>query len=206
MNPTIYVEPDELWSCFKLNSRVESNIVIVAENEEAGISIGLTNNSDGFATLQVFEGDNVVFEDCYSKWEIKEAAEELYEEYLFTYKLVNSLVNSSDETRLDGRLEEDFDLEDIDYESILSIQKDLVYEREDELLLAAMDFLEILMRDSMREDASLDAYDSGLAEIFVDIVCDSMKGLGVSVYRPKLVADGTEEEEYVEYPYGNGII
>lgn len=195
MGVNIHLKPTEVWQFFiKNKGRLENEMVAIAENEEASRFVYLTEEN-GCPLLSVYKEDTKLYEEgAVSAADSESTAKQIYLKYLFPV-----VVHGSVHT-----FQTDFDEEDdeITAEMELQMMEDEVYEREDALIFAMQDFLEVVLNcDTPTQIRQL--YGKELVDELLDSFCRLLaEEYLISVYRPTFVTDEeTGEESYVEYPY-----
>lgn len=200
MGVKIHLKPTEVWPFFDKNfDRLKKEMVAIAENEETGHSVYLTE-SNGCPLLSVYREDNQLYvEGAVSAKDCEDTAKRMYLKYLFPVVVTDPKPNIIPE-------QEDKDDEISNEELELQALEDAIYEREDELLLATTDFLEVLLNCNGPEQISA-MYGKHIAEDFLESACEMLaRDHMISVYRPTWVTDEeTGAEEYVEFPYEDEI-
>ena len=184
MSTTIHVKPEEVWSFYQKNAeQLAEQMVSIAENEDTGMNVYLTEDSDSPQLVVTDNNDKVVHEEyLVSQRDAEHSAKKIYEKYVVP-------------------IDAGGDEEDNDEEITRSDMEDAIYEREDEILMAFEDFLEVLMeenRDTIYDGYHDKQFDDLLNKVVRTIAVDS----GVRVRRPMfLIDERTGLEVYTEYPY-----
>ena len=194
MGVNIHVKPEDIWPFFENNkTRLTEEMVSVAENEETEYEIYLTEEN-GYPLFYVYRGELEIDSECaVSLSDCALTAKSLYTKYLFPV-----MVTIEKEEVTGERDENTYD----DFPYSLQDMEDEVYEREDELHFAAIDFLQVVLGYSDM-DRLLALYGEELVNAFVDDMCQYLMDFhDISVYRPMLMVDDTTAEEtLVEFPY-----
>lgn len=189
-----YVEPHDVWEFFLSNEeRLSNELVVIAEDESRDIEVCMTEDGS-FPMFIVLDGSEVQ-DKCWglNKESTENALKEIYDKISTDEDVSNEYVEPNDEVEIFRG----------DYE-------DKIYEREDELYLAAADFLSVVLcsEDFYCKSAHNHLDDDGLKNEefineFVDYVCEYLrKDHGISVYRPTIIEfDGSEVVSFEDYPY-----
>jgi len=194
MGVNIHVKPSETWEFFEKNKkRLETVMVCLAENEETNHAVYLTEDK-GFPMFLAYKGEEkLCSEGAVSAADSEDTAKRIYLKYLFPVvvdlgRQIGSKTDSKQEESYDPELEKQ-DMED------------MIYEREDELQLAAMDFLCTLLCCKSHEE--LTASYNDIIEAFMDWTCQYFADEHlISVWRPMFITDDeTGSEILIEYPY-----
>lgn len=181
-----YVEPHDVWEFFLSNEeRLSNELVIIAEDESRDIEVCMTEDNS-LPMFIVLEGSEVQ-DKCWglNKTSTENALEEIYKK-----------ISTDDEKVPDEYTEPD------EVEIFRGDYEDKIYEREDELYLAAADFLDVVLcTENLLDNA--DSKDEEFINEFIDHVCEYLrKDHGISVYRPTIVEfDGSETVSFEDYPY-----
>lgn len=183
MSAKIHVKPEEVWNFYQRNAeQLAEQMVSIAENEDTGMNVYLTEDSDTPQLVVTDNNDKVVHEEyLVSQRDAEHSAKKIYEKYVVPVDA------SSDE--------------DDDEEITRSDMEDAIYEREDEILMAFEDFLEVLMEES--RDILYDGYhDKQFDDLLNKVVRLIATESPVRVRRPMFLTDeATGLEVYAEYPY-----
>lgn len=183
MSVKIHVKPEDVWKFYNRNaSQLAEEMVSIAENEDTGTNVYLTEDNDSPQLVVTDNNDKVVHEEyLVSHRDAEHSAKKIYEKYMVPIDV--------------GGDEED------DEEITRSDMEDAIYEREDEILMAFEDFLEVLMeadRDILYDGYHDKQFDDLLNKVVRTIAVDA----GIRVRRPMfLVDERTGLEVYTEYPY-----
>lgn len=181
----IYIKPKSVWAFCKNNpQRVKEEIVTIAENTETGYAVTVTEEK-GYPYIAVYHNDNdeTEFEEiAINEPDCERTVEKAYLNYLFPVTIVD---------------EKESIIPEEENESVL----DEIYEREDQLYLAMVDFLETVLND----DGNAIIEEAGRAAI-EDILDNTLMYMaetyGFQVYRPTFITDEeTGAEWFVEFPY-----
>lgn len=193
MGVKIHVPADKVWTFFKENKdRLSEEMVVIAENTDTEYAVYLTEE-DGFPLFVVCKGasDSEYEEGAINPSDCEETVKRCCLRYLFP------IVVTANETakEMDGA---DSDLEDLTMQEM----EDTIYEREDELMLAMGDFLQVVFQECNDGADVIDTYGMDLVgEILEDVLMCIAKDYGLPVYRPTFLTDEFGEEIYTEFPY-----
>lgn len=193
----IYLQPEEVWEFYhKEKKRVEDELVIIAENIHTGYEVMITDDS---GTLFVYVNRKNVTEHrdaLVSPIDCKHTVRDIYIKYLFPVYVNSTKKKDAEDYIIPDEAEEYYESLEDD-ESIVDIE-DQIYEREDELLMAFKDFLEVVVGDYETVFEGDD--DEQFKDMFEGIIETIALDYGYNIYRPMFIdVDGVEE--FVEYPY-----
>lgn len=191
MGVQIHVPADQIWEFYKENEeRLKSEFVLVAENTDTDYAVYLTDEKDDpvLAAAKI-DGEVERKETCHDADSCEETAWIMYHSYLFPITVEKS--ESNDNEGLDDSSERS----DID---------DMIYERHDELILAASDFLDAVLQLNDTEESSLSVCGTDMIEDILEGMLESLSENGIPVYRPMFVEDEDGNEVFVEFPYEGG--
>lgn len=174
----ITVAAGEVWGYFqKHKAELEKSEHIIAENEEYGVEISITNEEGLPCFMVTADGYQYAEERAISANDCKETVETLYENFL-TEKFVDG---ADDESRLD--------------------QEDMIAERELEL----DDAVSMLLDTVIEEDVSmfLGPEADDICEDIKDHILEYLyRKHGISTRRPMVLEDTETGEDFLEeYPY-----
>ena len=193
MGVNIHIKPSDIWEFFEQNlSRLKSEMVAIAENEETKQLIYITEHNN-CPLFSAYEGAVKLYEECVvSEDDCLETVKHIYLKYLFPV-VVHQFQCADIE-----------DLEEEEFATEVEIQaiEDEIYEREDTLFLATTDFLEILLNcDGHNEITAL--YGGNIINELIDSFCTVLaEDYAISVFRPTWITDvETGVENHIEYPY-----
>lgn len=178
----ITVVASEVWDYFqKHKTELEKSEHTIAENEEYGVEISITNEEGLPCFMVTADGYQYAEERAVSAKDCKETVETLYEDYL-TDKFVD---NEEYESRLD--------------------QEDEIAERELELDDAFTMLLDTLIEEDLGLFFGMEADD-----VLEDLKDHTLEYLyrkhGISVRRPMVLEDEeTGEDFFEEYPYDSMV-
>lgn len=178
----IMVDSSDVWNYFqKHKAELEKSEYIIAENEEYGVEISLTNEEGLPCFIVTADGYQYSEERAVSANDCKATVETLYENFL-TEKFI------------DGE----------DYASRLD-QEDMISERE----LDLDDAFTMLLDTLIEEDLGL-FFGAEADEVLEDLKDHTLEYLyrkhGISVRRPMVLEDEeTGEDFFEEYPYGSMV-
>lgn len=186
MSAKIHVKPEDVWKFYNRNAeQLADQMVSIAENEDTGINVYLTEDSDSPQLVVTDNNDKVIHEEyLVSHPDAERSTKKIYEKYVVP---IDTTPASDDE--------------DDDEEITRSDMEDAIYEREDEILMAFEDFLEVLMEES--RDVLYDGYhDKQFDDLLNKVVRLIATESPVRVRRPMFLIDEvTGLEVYAEYPY-----
>lgn len=196
MGVNIHLKPTEVWPFFAENkARLENEMVAIAENEETSHSVYLTEEN-GCPLLSVYKDDTKLYEEgAVSAADSESTTKQIYLKYLFPVVVHEPKYNFQSD------LDEEDD-EELTAEMELQMMEDEIYEREDALMFAMQDFLEVVLNCNTPSQIK-ELYGEDLVDELLDSFCRLLAEEHlISVYRPTFVTDEeTGEESYVEYPY-----
>ena len=173
MNTKQYLPAEEVADYFfDHEEELRDTRVTIAEDENSGKVFYLTNE-DGDCQLSVLENGEVVYiEDFPPDFaaEINQAAELVYWEFF-----------------------------DVCSPAEMGIAEDAISDREDQMYIAAEDFVDTLL-DTYSTDARIQMDIESIASEVLERTCDYLLGLGYRIYRPHWEVDAsTGLRTYVEY-------
>ena len=183
MSVKIHVKPEDVWKFYNRNApQLAEEMVSIAENEDTGTNVYLTEDNDSPQLVVTDNNDKVVHEEyLVSQRDAEHSAKKIYEKYMVPIDAGDDDSDDDEITRSD--------------------MEDAIYEREDEILMAFEDFMEVLMEED--RDALYDGYhDKQFDELLNKVVRLIATESGVRVRRPMfLVDEASGLEVYAEYPY-----
>lgn len=189
MSVKVYVDQHEIWEFFASSlSRMSEEMVLIAENEETSYAVYLTEDS-GYPMLVVARGDAEpeYSEPCVSDDDCVAVSKKLFKRYLVPVVVSSEMVVDTDPN--EETMQED----------------DIMYERDDELIMAMSDFLSVAVSDANQgaEDDVIDMYGTGFVEEVLDHVLQYLTSEHrLRIYRPTMMTDPeTGETVLTEYPY-----
>lgn len=195
----IHLSSYEVWTFFENNEeRLGKEMVCIAENKDTGYSVFLEEKS-GIPFFKIFRDEEFEYgEAATCAFDCREVAQKLYRKYLFPITV------QEDKYWQDiPQYEDDDDMppsDDMDEDELIQALDDIVYERDDELCLAAQDFLSTLL-NVMPGEVELLLKNEDIFTEFIDAVCEMLaERFKISVYRPQWIPDG-DVQNFVEYPY-----
>lgn len=177
----IHFYPSDIWDIFLKNKdRLRDDMIPVAQNDDFGVEICLTEfNGVGLLSVTV-DGDCVQEETIVGRNDAEETASELYDLYI-TGNVMNTLMEIA---YPDEENEAD--------------QQDMIDDRELELDDALYDLLSVLDPNFNHMSANADEIYSFLK----DLIAESLfKKFGISIYRPMYLEDTDGNSCFEEYPY-----
>jgi len=185
----IHIPADEVWSFFQKNKdRCTKEMIAIAENSDTEYAVYLTED-EGYPLFSVCKGDAPpeYEEGAISENDCTKTAKNCFLKYLFPVVVTNkkAVLDSTGEDITAQEME------------------DAVYEREDELLLAMGDFLQVVLQEGKDGTDIIDTYGS---DVVMDILDYFLEHLAndqcFEIYRPTIITDeDTGSEIYVEFPY-----
>lgn len=186
---TIHVVPKDIWSFVLGNSeRLEKECVVVA-SDDSGAEICLSTAELDTYAIVYYDGKVLYSEKMINDCDAEETMARIYHDYL-------------------GVPDDLFDEYELTPEEEHQAMEDEIYEREDALFLAAVDFLtEILCIDEKdQKDADTVIHNKYDIEIstFIDSVLEMLAtDFLVSVYRPTFIPDESAPDGEIldEFPY-----
>lgn len=197
----IHLNVYDVWQFFESNiERLGKEMVCIAENTDTGYSVYLEEKS-GIPFFKVFRGELFEYgEAATCGLECREVSKKLYRKYLFPVTVVEEQKwdeippEPSDDDLPPGQ-------DPDDEEAQIEILDDIVYERDDELHLAAQDFLSTLLNVTP-DEVELMTYE-GFCDDFIKKVGKMLaEEESISIYHPTWTPDGeTDIQYFVEYPY-----
>lgn len=182
MSAKIYVEAPDVWEHFKTHiGEARSGLICLAENEEYGITIYMTE-SGGFPLITVdADGDEILEEEIESNLECDSVVAEIYDNYL-TSNVIDILIGVEEEEN----------------EYTIAEELDEIEERELELDDAVYGLLSTLVPNL--HDISDDP-----DEVYEDVkdhICEYLyQKHGISIYRPMILEDEDGSDYFTDFPY-----
>jgi hypothetical protein len=186
MSVKIFLKPSEVWNFYESDiARMKREMVAVATNEETGYAVYLTDSGEG-AVLEVHRNDQLVDSAALHDATIaKDIAASIYLEYLYPVTVTSGVAEPCEQEPD----EEDTELSEAELE-------DLIVEREDELLMALSQFLEVAV-DGFDYDEALG---NGILDEILDGVCEYLTSeWALPVFRPAFVASSSGDKIFVEF-------
>lgn len=195
MGVKIYIPSDKVWPFFTENKdRLSEEMVVIAENTSTEYAVYLTED-DGYPLFEVCKGnsDSEYEEGAINSRDCEETVKRCCLRYLFP------VVVTADKTTEELVEQDDTcDLKDLTEQEM----EDIIYDREDELMLAMGDFLQIALQDCEDGTEIIDSYGIELVgEILEDVLKCIAQQYGFPVYRPTFLTDELGKEIYTEFPY-----
>ena len=188
MSEKITIEADEVWDYFQENKSVlTSKMHLIAENQEYGIEIYLTEHNK-FPQIIVEADKMQVFEaGCLNKSDCEETVRDVYEKYL-TKEAFETLYPNE---------------ESIDEEIQAEMEEDLEIEiREEELDTAIETMLDAFIGGE-GVTACFDEAPDIIADLKEIVGAYLFLKWGIEPYRPMVIEYDDGTEEYDEYPYSS---
>ena len=182
MAQKIIVEPRDLWSYYlEHNKGLASTMYEIAQNKEYGISIYLSENEKGNASIVVEADDMEVYsETIVSDRDARTTCEKIYDKYL-SDKVVDILAEMG-----------------IEDEMTALEQEDAIDEREAELTEALYCFLDIVCGEDYFDFYTDDDILEDIKDHFLEYLA---RKHGIPIRRPMVLEDEDGEEFFEEYPY-----
>lgn len=195
MSVTIHVPADEVWSFFQKNRyRLSEEMVVIAENPDTEYAVYLTED-DGYPLFSVCKGnsDSEYEEGAINQRDCTDTAQRCYANYLFPIVVSSGSKHIKSELEDDSESGKELAPQEID---------DIIFERDDELIVAMGDFILTAIQDGCDGSDIVDTYGLGVVEDILDHTLQYIAAQhGFPVYRPTLMVDESGKEVYVEYPY-----
>lgn len=206
----IHLDAYDVWQFFEENvERLGKEMVCIAENVDTGYNICLEEKS-GIPFFKVFRDEEFEYgEAATCGLECREVTKKLYWKYLFPITVVEDRFCDFPQNAPESD-DYPFDKDPEDPEEQIQILDDIVYERDDELNMASMDFLATLLNVTP-DEVELMTYEGFCAD-FVKKVGEMLaEECNISIYHPVwMPADETGYQHYNEYPYldidGEGVV
>lgn len=176
-----HIPAEEVWDIFQYQiRRMPDEPLLVGESDTTDVSIAVFND-DGIPYVIVYRDDEEVFgENAFSKTDLESVISHAWEVF-FKASEEKEMIDSWEEER---EAVEQF--EEIEY-------------REDELDIAVMEFLDVVM------DGEAPPFNEESAKMYADIKEHFLeyvyKKHGLSPRRPMFLEDENGEDFYTEYPY-----
>ena len=182
MAQKIIVEPRDLWSYYLEHKKgLASTMYEIAQNKEYGISIYLSENEKGNASIVVEADDMEVYsETIVSDRDARTTCEKIYDKYL-SDKVVDILAEMG-----------------IEDEMTALEQEDAIDEREAELTEALYCFLDIVCGEDYFDFYTDDDILEDIKDHFLEYLA---RKHGIPIRRPMVLEDEDGEEFFEEYPY-----
>lgn len=192
-DPAIYVKPRDVWDFYNENKELcVTKQLLLAASQKEGVEIYLTNNEDGRPCIYVYDAETndelIERFTLFSQANAESTATSLYKVYLDAAAASTSLTPETKQEPVD----------DADDEPSVGDLLDIVYERDDELMLGLTDFLEVVFGVKNISD-SYD--DEELWDILDEFLIHLTDNHGAVIWRPTMLDDDAGGEIYCEYPY-----
>lgn len=190
----MYLSPKAAWDFIEKNrGRLEKESVLIAQRED-GTEVFLTGDYGECWVFVDYMGNELYSEEICSQHDCEATIRKVYKHHLLI----------PDEL-MDSCVQEEIGEDDTEVEDEAQQIMDMIYEREDEMFLAAVDFLGKLLcvDDDVDTATAVNAYGIDVGQ-FIDNVLEYLAAdFNVSVYRPTMIEapDGSGEEILDEYPY-----
>lgn len=187
MSARIYVETSDVWELFQ---RCKDDLLKherkIAENQEYGVAIYLTDDGHGYPNIIASLDDEEVYSEmCISESDCKVTTQKFYDEYL-------------SERILDRYFGEDDDAANEEWVSHLEEEEE-IDDRESELDAAVYDFLTVVL-DGILVEEMVDGADEILEDIKEHFLEYIARKWDLPVRRPMYLEDN-DGVFYEEYPY-----
>ncbi len=196
MNVEVYVKPKEVWEFFQKNkARLKEEMVLVAENLDTEYAIYLTE-TNGIPYFAACKGSAPPEkeEGAISESDCRETATRFYTQFLLPVIVKDGKTKVEEAKKLN--LKEQAELEE------QTQLEDEIYVREDELTMAAADFLRVVLMEGDDSSDIIDSYGVEMVNEFLDVALEYISGeMCLDVYRPTFIENEDGTEEYVEFPY-----
>lgn len=181
----IHLEPANVWEYFRRHKeRLEEEMVEIAENDDTGVAIYLTEDDD-LPQYVVFKNDKEQYREmCVNGSDAEQTLKKIFMQYLVPLVIP---VDDDDVPVDENAMRSDFE--------------DQIDEREDVILDAFQDFIEVLTEDKI---GALDFGKDGeeLDKIINHIVQYLAVDCGFRIRRPMILYDEDLKKEVCsEYPY-----
>lgn len=188
MSAQIHVKPDDVWSFFNRNkARLSEEMVAIAQNEETNYIIYITEDASAPLFSVCRDEEEMHCESVLTEINCSQVVKRLYLKYLFPISVTMDTEFPPDELYDDPLIAQDME--------------DEIYEREDELNCAALDFLEVLLGYRDIDEISV-VHGEDFVECFIEDVCKCLSKRDIYIYRPMVLIDEETGQEYVEeFPY-----
>lgn len=186
MSEKVYLRPEDVWVFFcKNKSRLEREMIEVASSACKEYTVYLTMDESLHPRFFVYEYGNdedpIHEEWCVNETDAENTALRLYREYVFL-----DLVSSSSN-------EEDSEHESVD---------DEIYQREDELKLAMLDFLSCVLQEKNGDKIITEYGEAFVSEVLDHVLEYISYDHCIPIFRPMFVEDPeTGDEVFEEFPY-----
>ena len=188
---TVDLAPERIWQFYIVEfDRLKSEQVVTAFNSDTNHTICVSVDGSDL-TFYVYDGDNLVHEEiAVSAYDAEDTARFLTNKYLVPLseekEIPKIAVDKSSKSVKAGRISA---ADKARYE-------DEIEDREANLREAAAEFLTTVLR------CTEDDLDHVAVDDVVDTTCELLTAqYGAKIYRPIIIDEDTEKEEYIEYPY-----
>ena len=195
MGVQVHVPADAVWEFFQTNrKRLNDEMVLIAENTDTEYAVYLTAEND-LPVLAAAKGDGKTEykETCVSNEDCVMVVRKFFTRYLFPVVIKNDKYipdNAPKDDKADAT------------ETWMDVE-DAMYERDDELRLALMDFLGVTLKIGDEDD--VEAAELCDVDIIDEILDEFLKMLadeyGFEIYRPMMVTSNDGYEVFTEFPY-----
>lgn len=180
----IIISASEAWDYFQEHrAELETEMHIIAENEEYGIEVSITEDN-GYPRFIVNNDGVELFADCaITEADCEQTVRRIYLNYLTNrvFSVVGDSVKNEDE----------------------EASAEMIMENRDWELSASIEDLLVVFLDN--NESGTGKYDECTEEIIEDLkdrIGEYLyKQWGISIFRPMVIEYDDESEEYHEYPY-----
>lgn len=212
MKPVFHIQPAEGWGYFTENkARLSEELVEIATNEVTNTSVYMTEE-DGLPYLYVYRDDKKIFQSkCATAYETERNLRVVYAQYISDLRVVGGNdsddVDDTDEVTESTVVVSDDEDDDMPPCSDLDAMSDndfqiMVSEREDAILLAVSDLIEVLTEDDASALEFDPSDDDGIDKIIDHIVEYLAVECGFRIRRPmEIIDEDTGLIVRTEYPY-----
>lgn len=170
----------------------------VAENEDIGVEIYLTNTNN-HPVLSVFADGNQCNEISTSVDNLEKLTEFMYDTYLDEQNFIAATTSDDGDegaVYFDDPYPDDMEGEAYSEEEL---ERNLIDDRETELDAAVEDFLAVVLQTGgVIADPTMDEIHDDVKEHFLEYLARKHK---IDIYRPMNLVDEDGEEFFEEYPY-----
>lgn len=203
MGVEIHLQPADAWQFYQKNKkRLAGEMVIVAENDDTGYSVCMTEEEVATnARVPYFnvyrEEEKVYAEGAISEKDCVKTLRDIYLKYLFPVVEVSKPKKEESPPKDDFGQEYDPFVEEKEQEF-----EDIIYQRDDALFHAMSDFLQVVLNCS-DHDELVKEYTAEMISEAVEDFCNYMADIHlISVYHPRWEKnDETGEDYFEEYPH-----
>ena len=202
MGVDIHLQPAYAWQFYQKNKvRLANEMVVIAENEDTGYSVCMTEEkvaNKGVPYFNVYrEEEKVYAEGAISEKDCVKTLRDIYLKYLFP------VVEVSGGKKVESKKVDDLGQE---YDPFIEEKEqefeDIIYQRDDALFHAMSDFLQVVLCCD-DHDELVKEYSAEMISEAVEDFCNYMADIQlISVYHPRWEKnDETGEDYFEEYPH-----